>query len=285
MNDKRTRVRHQTDAEFLSNIEILTNTAGVLSNIDLLKNNSTSTSESDFNSNLLTDTQSLKDACSQADDKLIQSMRVAAPCSMDWNSMKYTQDDRIRFCNQCQLNVYNLSEMSTQEAASLLRENEGKICMRLYRRRDGTVITDNCPVGLRKMRDKARQLVAAAIAAFTWFGLPAPSNASPDHGKRSLMSERVEVTMGGGTIGPIGSDATVITGFKTAGVVRKREPDNIPLIPAIVLSLAGVLASGLLLRKLAVKRKASIWALGGAAATVMIAAGIAWGVFGFGLIH
>lgn len=278
MKHKSARVRHSTDAEPISNIEMLTNTAEVLSNIDLLKHSSTANLLSE--SNLLTDSESLKSACSQADDKLLQSMRVAAPCSMDWNSMKYTHDDRIRFCNQCQLNVYNLSEMSTKEAANLIRDTEGKLCMRLYRRKDGTVITDNCPVGLRKMRDKTRQLVAAAIAAFTWFGLPLASSASPDYGKRSLASERVEVTMGGGGTIPLG-DATTINSINT----RERAPENVPLIPAIVLSIAGVLASGLLLHKLVKNRKASIWALGGTAATVMIAAGIAWGVFGFGLIR
>lgn len=269
MKHNSARVRRSTDADTLTDIEMLTNTAEVLSNIELLKNNSTST--------LLTDSESLKNACSQPDDKLLQSMRVAAPCSMDWNSMKYTHDDRIRFCNQCQLNVYNLSEMSTKEAASLIRQTEGKLCMRLYRRRDGTVITDNCPVGLRKLRDKTRRIVAAAIAAFTWFGLPSASNASPDFAKRSLLVDQIdEATMGGG--------GTIFTDTAPASA-PPREPEDVPLVPAIVLSIIGMLASGLLLRKLVKNRKASIWALGGTAATVMVAAGIAWGIFGFGLLR
>lgn len=197
------------------------------------------------------------------DFKLIQNMRIAAPCSMDWNSMTYTEDGRIRFCGQCKLNVYSLSEMSTKEAASLIREKEGKLCMRLYRRRDGTVITDNCPVGLRKMRDKARRLIAVAIATFAWLGVPLASNASSDGGNQSAFSEPHSVTMGG-----------------TAGTVRVTGPTLESLLPAIILSVSGTLATGLLLRKLVKKRKASLWALGAAAAVVMIATGIVWGALG-----
>lgn len=245
------------------------------------ENNSRVLFETDAES--LPETNSQSEMDSASDTKLIQNMRIAAPCSMDWNTMTYTDDDRIRFCHQCKLNVYNLSEMSTKEAAGLIRETEGKLCMRLYRRRDGTVITDNCPVGLRKMKDKARQLVAAAITALTWFGLPLASNASPDTGGQSVFSEPCEVTMGGGgTIGPMGGDATVVTGVAQPA---QPEPEPVPLIPAIVLSGAGVLASGLLFRKLVMRRKASLWALGGTAAVIMIAAGVAWGVFGFGLIR
>lgn len=40
--------------------------------------------------------------------------------------------------------------------------------MQLYRRFDGTIITDDCPVGLRRIRDTWRRVksVAAGAAAF-----------------------------------------------------------------------------------------------------------------------
>jgi len=73
-------------------------------------------------------------------------------------------DDRVRHCGQCQLNVYNLSAMSTKDGAELLRSaGEGRMCVQFYRRLDGTVITDDCPTGLKKVRD---QLRAAWIAIF-----------------------------------------------------------------------------------------------------------------------
>ena len=49
-------------------------------------------------------------------------------------------DDRRRFCAHCRLHVYNVAGMERAEANALL-ENDAKVCLRLYRRSDGTVIT------------------------------------------------------------------------------------------------------------------------------------------------
>ncbi len=104
-----------------------------------------------------------------ADSALLNKIQIAAPCHVDWDSM--TGDERKRFCGDCKLNVFNISEMSTRDAAALIRETEGRACMRLYRRADGTVITDNCPVGLRKVRDRMRKTAAAVVAYLIVVGL------------------------------------------------------------------------------------------------------------------
>lgn len=96
---------------------------------------------------------------------LLEQMYVAAPCNVSWDSM--TGDDRVRFCQGCSKNVYNISDLSQREAESFLRDNMHKICVRFYRREDGTIITDNCPVGLRKLRAGWKRLsrVAACICS------------------------------------------------------------------------------------------------------------------------
>src|SRR6185295_16447527 len=71
-------------------------------------------------------------------------------------------DDRVRFCDDCKLNVYNLSAMSRPEAELLIREKEGRLCGMLYRRRDGTVLTRDCPVGLARARAAAARTVNLA---------------------------------------------------------------------------------------------------------------------------
>jgi TonB family protein len=70
-------------------------------------------------------------------------------------------DDRVRFCGRCSQNVYNLSSMTREEAQDMIRRTDGQLCVRFYRRRDGTVLTRNCPVGLRAI--KARLTGTAAI--------------------------------------------------------------------------------------------------------------------------
>jgi hypothetical protein len=82
--------------------------------------------------------------------EILTQIRVASPCNAAWDQMD--GDERSRFCRACSKHVYNLSEMSRTEAEALVREKEGRLCVRFYRRRDGTVLTDNCPVGLRAMR-------------------------------------------------------------------------------------------------------------------------------------
>ena len=92
----------------------------------------------------------------------LDNVRVAAPCSADWDSM--FGNERVRFCEQCQLNVYNLSEMSKAEAERLIGQAEGRLCVRFYRRRDGSIITRNCPVGLRAIKRRLSR-VATAVAS------------------------------------------------------------------------------------------------------------------------
>jgi hypothetical protein len=69
----------------------------------------------------------------------------------------------VRFCDECEKNVYNLSAMPRAEAERLIAERDGSICVRLYRRADGTLLTADCPVGLRKKR--VRRVVASASSA------------------------------------------------------------------------------------------------------------------------
>ena len=88
---------------------------------------------------------------------LLDNVHIAAPCKADWDEMN--GDDRVRFCGQCEKNVYNLSAMAREEAEAFLVAREGTACVRLYNRADGSVLTADCPVGVRTRR---RRRVAAA---------------------------------------------------------------------------------------------------------------------------
>jgi hypothetical protein len=73
-------------------------------------------------------------------------------------------DDRVRFCDLCNLNVYNIAQLTRREAEELIGKTEGRICARLYRRADGTIITKDCPVGLRAIRRRAAKVAGAVFA-------------------------------------------------------------------------------------------------------------------------
>lgn len=93
----------------------------------------------------------------------ISNLRIAAPCSVDWERM--TGDERVRFCASCNLHVYNIAEMTDAQVGALLKSTEGRLCARLYRRADGTVLTRDCPIGLRALRRRGARAAGAALAA------------------------------------------------------------------------------------------------------------------------
>ena len=92
----------------------------------------------------------------------LDNIKIAAPCAANWDEMY--GNERRRFCSACKLNVYNLSEMTREEAETFLINSEGRVCLRLYRRADGSVITQNCPLGWQALKRKA-SLAASAITA------------------------------------------------------------------------------------------------------------------------
>jgi hypothetical protein len=99
----------------------------------------------------------------------LDHLKIAAPCSADWDQMFSFEDERVRFCSQCNLNVYNLSGMSRQEAEALITKTEGRLCVRFYRRADGSVLTQNCPVGLKAIKRRVvwvAQVVLGIMLSF-----------------------------------------------------------------------------------------------------------------------
>jgi hypothetical protein len=103
----------------------------------------------------------LDEAKAKAKLPVLPNIRVAAPCTADWNAM--TGDERQRACGQCNKNVYNLSNMTRDEAEALIIAKEGKLCVRYYQRTDGTIILKDCEVAISNRRK--RRLIAAGAAA------------------------------------------------------------------------------------------------------------------------
>jgi hypothetical protein len=122
-----------------------------------------------------------------AEKDLLGEIRVASPCMASWDEMEGSGS--IRFCRHCRQNVYNLSGMSRREATALVRETEGRLCVRFYRRRDGTLLTDDCPVGLRAARRWVLAQIGAIGAAFGLLPLVAPF--VPASGLQRLRDSRL----------------------------------------------------------------------------------------------
>jgi hypothetical protein len=87
---------------------------------------------------------------------------IESPCTYGWENMR--GDERVRFCEQCRLNVHNLAEMTDEDALALLEKTKaGRTCVRMYKRADGSVYTDNCPYKLRTVRNLVRRVAPWAM--------------------------------------------------------------------------------------------------------------------------
>lgn len=148
---------------------------------------------------------------------LLDDLEVAAPCKAKWDDM--AGDHRVRFCGQCAKNVFNVSAMPRREAEAMLAGGTENLCVRFYRRPDGTVLSGDCSVGVR--RRKRRRGVVGAIA-----GLLASASALAFVGNRQLrvtMGSQVpphpiDVTQGGRTAPrPTAGDVPVMGGIRHVG--------------------------------------------------------------------
>jgi hypothetical protein len=140
----------------------------------------------------------------------LDSISIASPCQVDWNSMH--GDNQVRFCGECKLNVYNLSGMSREEAETLIQNSEGRLCVRYFQRHDGTVITQDCPVGLRALHCRKINRVskiAAVITVITVVGSFCVSHAD-DKKQQTNANQQNHLMMGKPMIQPANTDPAVM---------------------------------------------------------------------------
>jgi hypothetical protein len=144
---------------------------------------------------------------------ILENIRVASPCQESWDAMAGTE--QVRSCERCQHKVYNISEMNAAEAADLVRKAEGRLCVRFYRRADGTILTSDCPVGVANKNKKYKRSLAVvtataglAAASAHYFHAATASAPLPEpaFSPRPVAVEPVEhvtVTMGSPIMGEI----------------------------------------------------------------------------------
>ena len=91
----------------------------------------------------------------------LNRLRIASPCPASWDKM--AGDDRQRHCERCDRTVYNLVDVTPEALVTLIEQTEGRLCARLYARRDGTVMTQDCPQAQPSVGRQVR--TAATLAA------------------------------------------------------------------------------------------------------------------------
>jgi hypothetical protein len=93
----------------------------------------------------------------------LDNINIKSPCNADWDSMK--GNDVVRFCTHCNLNVHDLTLMTQREALALVRNSNGRLCLRFIRRPDGTIETAAPYQKLHLIKRRATRLMAGAFGA------------------------------------------------------------------------------------------------------------------------
>jgi hypothetical protein len=115
------------------------------------------------------------------------TLRIGSPCSASWENMP--GNDRVRHCHECNLDVYNFSALTSREINQIVATRTGRICARFYQRADGTMLTENCPVGFRAAVLRGSRIAAAVLAAAVSIA-PRRANAIPaQSGSSSLETQ------------------------------------------------------------------------------------------------
>src|SRR5262245_14995436 len=116
----------------------------------------------------------------------LDQLEVVSPCDVGWENM--SGDDRVRFCHECRLSVYNIAAMTRAEAEGLVRHHEGRLCVSLVRRSDGTVMTRDCRLGLRVRRGIGRAIWAAGlVVAAIVGGLACLARRDPEAARQTTL--------------------------------------------------------------------------------------------------
>lgn len=96
----------------------------------------------------------------------LDRVEIATPCEVPWDSL--VGDDRVRHCGRCRQNVYNVEAMPRTEALRLIERGEGRLCWRLFRRPDGTVVTSDCWSRLKAARRRGTWAFLAVLVVAGW---------------------------------------------------------------------------------------------------------------------
>jgi hypothetical protein len=163
----------------------------------------------------------------------LTSISIASPCPADWEKM--AGDERVRHCSECNLNVYNLSGMTERQVKQLIAGSQGqRMCLRLYRRADGTILTQDCPWSMRALKRRVSRIAGAVLSAVLSVGVAAAKSKPQQNSQAATQSQQGKselaitlVDQEGAVI--IGSDVTLnrVKGKKNSELVARGSSDDL----------------------------------------------------------
>ena len=93
-------------------------------------------------------------------------VEIESPCALSWEALE--GGEKRRFCRACRHDVIDVAALTHDEAGSLLKTAQGRLCLRVTRWRDGTVVVAGRTAWKRFCRRWANRLYS--ILAFFGIG-------------------------------------------------------------------------------------------------------------------
>src|SRR5689334_17595686 len=93
--------------------------------------------------------------------ELIQQLRIAGPCEVDWDSM--IGNDRVRFCEHCRLSVHHVDSLNRKQLRRLIARSHGRLCVN-YTQPNVATGVNAFPI-LHKIGRRTSALAAGAFSA------------------------------------------------------------------------------------------------------------------------
>ena len=183
--------------------------------------------------------ESLSASVSRAEERLAESIaqkasappkqlltsddfKIASPnCPFVWNDNSDNPKERVKYCTQCSAQIYNFTGFDMTESQSLIFKRENRKNAPLYKREDGKFMTSDCPIALKKSKDKQMLIGGTAlvlilllimvIASFMVPQSPPASTPSADSSGDTTPASRDQSVPGSRT-----SDTTTSSGSSEA---------------------------------------------------------------------
>jgi carboxypeptidase family protein len=106
-----------------------------------------------------------------AKKRRIDQLQIVSPCSMNWDRM--SGDEKKRYCAECDKFVYDFSQMTRRQVEAIVSINRGRMCARITRRPDGSMLTLETPTVHSVVARRPSPVVNAALAAILGLSVPA----------------------------------------------------------------------------------------------------------------
>ncbi len=120
----------------------------------------------------------------------LNKISLAYPCPVRWEDMR--GGERVRNCDSCSLQVFNTAELTEREVVDLISSrSDSRLCIRLHKRSDGTLITKNCPIGFRASVRRAAKFAGASISVLLGlFSIGISQNKTFEPSAKTTISNR-----------------------------------------------------------------------------------------------